>query len=58
MTQSGGICRISTKKIFEDLEVRIEFDRKKNSASNEPICVEYNLSFDRLSRQKLSVTAP
>ncbi len=49
----NGIWQLSAEKYLNVLELFIDSDREKNSASNEPIFVESGSGFSGLSGQKL-----
>ena len=53
MTNWAGIRYLSIEKNLNILEVLIDTDREKNSASNEPIFIEIKSDFYGLPGQKL-----
>ena len=58
MTNWAGIRHLSIEKYLNILEVLIDSDREKNSASNEPIFLEFKSDFYGLPGQKLVLGPP
>ena len=58
MIQPDSIYRVSIEKDLKLVKALTEYERKMNSASSEHIFVEFKLSFERLSGQKLASKVP